>query len=933
MSRRFHQLLALAVCALPTLANAGSLDVHLARAADHATPGNAARLSANGLLRLNTRRVGGQPTVYASAILELKTSAIPALQAMGVQIHTVVSNGIATADIPVHQLRAVAARADVGKVEAGKAVRKYNFEAQGLHDDGAGTTWGMNNPGGFAGEGVIIGVIDSGLDYTHGDFVDDVTGDSRILYYWDQSDPADLMPPAGAGWSFSYGHEYVQQDFNNALDACAVAGGVWDQATNFFCPVDLVDFPIRDSAGDYDGHGTHVTGSVGGDGSASGQRGSAWKSDIVFVKFDFDNAADRNTDAAIIDGIDYIFKRATELGRPAVINMSLGSDFGPHDGTSNEERGVSGLVDAGKVVVVAAGNPGSNNWSDFLGWGFAMHFSGNMTEDKIQFRVPAYAVTGGDYVFFDIWYDGAEETQVQITTPSGAQYPSNFGGRNRRTWTTGSAYSGFNTPEGALLVANGGDQLGWGTTNGDHEIYIEISDYYGTAPAEGEFIIDIIPRNGAPAGGRFDGWFGVSSSFIYGYRAEDAPRDPTPKVGNDAAGWRESDNAVTIGAPASADRAIAVAAYMSRDQWDYYDGATDGVGVGQRYENPPIGYYDPFALGELAYFSGRGPRRDGVMKPEIAAPGVGIASSYSHFSRYQEWPDRGLAYPAGPYHFGTNRVTPNLEGTILQGTSMACPSAAGAIALLLQVDPTLDDAGLRALFAATARHDVATDTPDHTPGTARTDTDMSAGAGLPNNDWGYGKLDIAAALAELGPCLSDLECDDGNDCTTDSCDAGACVNAAKADDSACGVDGICCAGSCVAAACGADADCDDGSECTTDSCTGAGTCAATCNNDAVADGTACGAGLCCGGSCAAPACEIDADCNDNDACTDDSCIGGGACGAVCANADNGQCLSCEDQGLNTCSDGVSCGLLNRDACSSDGDCCSNSCRRGSCKGN
>ncbi len=128
-------------------AYAGGLDMHLSRAAASANAGNAAQMSKTGLLRLKTRNVGGQQTVYASAILELETTAIPALQAMGVVIHTVVSNGIATADIPVNRLRAVAARADVGKVEAGKAVRKFNDVASGLYNDGAGTDWGMNNPG------------------------------------------------------------------------------------------------------------------------------------------------------------------------------------------------------------------------------------------------------------------------------------------------------------------------------------------------------------------------------------------------------------------------------------------------------------------------------------------------------------------------------------------------------------------------------------------------------------------------------------------------------------------------------------------------------------------------------------------------------------------------------------------------------------------
>ena len=618
-----------------------------------------------------------------------------------------------------------------------------------------------------------------------------------------------------------------------------------------------------------------MTGSAAGDGSGSGFPGAAPNATIIFVKFDFDG--DRNSDAAIIDGVDYIFQKAAEIGCSAVINMSLGSDFGPHDGSTLEERGISDLTGPGKVVVIAAGNPGSNNWSDQLTWGFSMHGSGDMAADPITFRFPANAGIG-DYVFFTVWYSGSDTNRVVVTSPSGQQYPPNFKGKNRNMWKTGTAYQGFDTPEGAVLVANGGDQLGWGSINGDHEIYIEISDYWGTAPATGEWTIELVPIS-APDGS-YHAWFGVSDGLVAGYRAEALPRDPTPKFGG-----RESDNAYTIGSPASADKVIAAAAYMTRDSWDYYDGATDTTAFGQTYDTYPITYYDPFALGDLAYFSGRGPRRDGVLKPEIAAPGVGIASALSHFSRWLEWTDRATGYWAGgPYHFGTNRVTPNLEGTILQGTSMACPNTTGAVALLLQADGSLDDAALRTIFAASARHDAVTDVYESTPGTASTDTDPDAGAGLPNNDWGYGRLDLAAALSMLG-CASAAECDDGNACTDDACVSGSCEytdsSAACDDGDACTTGDACAGGACV----GAPVPCDDGDLCTADACSG-GACQYT--------PTAC---------------------DDGDACTTDSCDSGAG---GCVNDPIPGCGVCGGHGA---------------ACGGGGDCCSGNCKKGSCKGN
>ncbi len=543
-----------------------------------------------------------------------------------------------------------------------------------------------------------------------------------------------------------------------------------------------------------------------------------------------------------------------------------------------------------------------------------------------------------------------------------------------------------------------------------------------------------------PIGGALTWQATLSGNLVSAYRDEVVAGngDPTPTVGSDGGGWRESDNAYTIGAPASADRAIAVAAYMTRDQWDFDAPTTDSTGFGQRYENAPIGYYDEYGLGELAYFSGRGPRRDGVMKPEIAAPGVGIASSFSHFTRHAEWLDRATPFSAGgPYHFATHRVLPDLEGGILQGTSMACPSAAGAIALLLQVDPTLDDAALRTLFSDTARHDAATDNFEYVANTAKTDTDSNAGAGLPNNDWGYGKLDLTAAFTELVGCVPEAEVCNGVDdncngqvdegvenacggcaalagnpgdgcggvCGTYACDGIDAVVCNDPDTNACGGcavlggnPGDAC-GSCGTLAC-------DGVDATTcndpgaNSCGGCAalanepgaTCGGTCGSYACdsPDTTTCndpGANACTGcavlaenpgdacGSCGTVECSgADATtCNDPGANSCGGCAAlgnepGTACGGVCGSYEcsGAENTVCNDPGANACggcstlgatpgapcgpggcgttlcdgSDATSCDESacaacggNKDPCNINADCCSNNCKRGSCKGN
>ena len=774
-------------------------------------------------------------------LIKASTAAIPKLKTLGAEIRTVTSSGIMTATVPLNKITAMAAMSEVTRMEAAKRVRKYNDLSNAVPTGGCTHCVGMNNIGGD-GTGVIVGIIDSGIDWTHGDFIDDTTGDSRIAYYWDQSDIADDKLPAGSGWSFTYGHEYTGAELTDAIKNY---DNTWNQATNFFGPVDDPTYPIKAAARDTDGHGTHVAGTAAGDGSGSGLKGGAPKAQIVFVKFDFDG--DRNSDTAIIEGIDYIFKRAAELGKPAVINMSLGSDFGPHDGTTLEERGISDLTGKGKVVVVAAGNPGNNNWSTQLAWGFSMHGSGQMGNngDAITFRFPSYTPGADNYVFFDIWTPAGNKCKVKVTTPGSVTYPPD-GKRYKNIWTTGSPYTGYDTTSGGILVGNGGDQLDWGTTNGDDEIYVEISDYYGTVPASGTWTIEIVAKdNKSTCTGTYHAWFGVSGNVVNGWKAEPTPRSPTPQFGG-----QQSDNANTIGSPASADTVIAVAAYQSRQSWNYVYGAgCSTTPASQSYGAYPITYYDPYALGELAYFSGRGPRRDGVLKPEIAAPGVGTASSLSHFVRREEWTTKCVDYWAGgPYHFGLNRVLPGLEGTILQGTSMACPNATGGIANLMQYKGDMDHACLLQVFAATARKDTATDTFEYQAGTAKTDTDNSA---TPNNDWGHGKLDVAAGVAYLaangfstctGSCVTDADCGVGGSCTvaTDPCACNTCLQGPD-----CSADGTCNA----QCAPGADPDC-------APDCSADGTCNAQCAPGAdpdctcLAKGTSCTSGSqCCSNKC------------------------------------------------------------------------------------
>lgn len=699
----------------------------------------------------------GEWQVLVDVFIQASPDAILKLKNMGVNIRTVTSSGIMTATVPLKKINAIAALSEVTRIEAGQRVRKYMDVSRG--QTGLNIT-GQYPTDGPTGAGVVVGVIDTGIDWSHPDFMEN--GLTRIHAVWDQSDYTDRNPPRGTK---PYGYVYDA----TAIQKCIGGTGYCAQK-------------------DTDGHGTHVAGTAAGNGNAHGYgsyqyqfAGVAPEATLVVVKFDFDGT--RNSTISIIDAIDWIFQKAAKLGKPAVINMSLGNDYGPHDGTTLEERSIDDLTGAGKNVVVAAGNPGAtgdDTWGNLALWGYPLHGSSVIPKNSysvIKLDIPPYTVGSENYVFFDIWYGGKDKTQIQIKTPSGKLYPPNFIGRYKNTWKTGSRATYFKTPDGSILVGNGGDEVGGGTNNGDNELYIEISDYNNIhAPADGKWEIMIYDR-GLTEGGTYNGWHGMSSNLTLARPYyDDIP----------------TDNVMTIGNPATANNVLAIGAYTTRMGWEYEDLNPNGGICSQGtpccqiyndYPDGPLSYYDPFYIDEyennyfnynfaggghscyyddsadsaepfngLAFFSAWGPTRDGRTKPEVTAPGVGIVASLS-----QDCLEAELSMPVSQTYFiRTNRIFADSWHAVLQGTSMSCPHVTGSVALLLAADGSLTPSEVRNILQNTARADTYTGT-------------------VPNNKWGYGKVDVTKALATL-VCTSNVDCNASNDCTTDTCIEGKCQN-------------------------------------------------------------------------------------------------------------------------------------------------------------
>ncbi|HSU40786.1 MAG TPA: S8 family serine peptidase, partial [Polyangiaceae bacterium] len=215
------------------------------------------------------------------------------------------------------------------------------------HADGFTGASAFRNATGLTGRGVILGMIDTGLDPTHPD-LRDASGKSRILWWLDFSrERAGLHPEL----EDELGCRIDPNDSNGV--PCAVLDG--DDVETLLADNDSTNDPR-----DFGGHGTHVASLAGGTGRSNSPPryvGVAPEASYIVARVARKGGGIYDTD--VLKAASFVFERAQDLARPAVVNLSLGSDFGGHDGSSPVERGLESLVGAdhpGRAIVVAAGN-------------------------------------------------------------------------------------------------------------------------------------------------------------------------------------------------------------------------------------------------------------------------------------------------------------------------------------------------------------------------------------------------------------------------------------------------------------------------------------------------------------------------------------------------------------------------------------------------
>lgn len=237
------------------------------------------------------------------------------------------------------------------------------------------------------GQGIIVAVLDSGVDYAHPDFRNE-DGTTRILALWDQT--AAGTPPEG----YRIGAEFTREQINEALAASS--------AQERYRMV-----PSRDLTG----HGTGVLGIAAGNGRASGgqYRGMASRSDLLVVKLGLPRPGSFPRTTELMQAVDYAIKKAIEFGKPIAINLSFGTVYGGHDGTSLLETYLNDMSNIWRTTILAGtGNEGSA----------AGHTSGVLETGRMQ-EVEVGIAPGEASFNIQLWKSYVDEMGVFLFHPSG----------------------------------------------------------------------------------------------------------------------------------------------------------------------------------------------------------------------------------------------------------------------------------------------------------------------------------------------------------------------------------------------------------------------------------------------------------------------------------------------------------------------------------
>lgn len=545
------------------------------------------------------------------------------------------------------------------KVDPTMNVARDNANVTALHNG----TDGLDGAK-YTGAGVITGLMDTGFDPNHINFRQD--GELRVKRLWT-----------------------ITGD-NSAV-------------TTYDTPKKIAEFTTDKSK---ETHGTHVLGIMSGSYNGKGKYafvntrglnqikqsdyipyyGVAYESDIAVCC----GTTERNN---LLLAASNIAAYAKEVGKPAVMNFSLGNTIGAHDGKDASSRY---LAELGKEIIIclSAGNEGDEPIS------YVKNFTANDKSVK-SFVGLDPTISGG----IDLWSSDSKMLKVTfmaIDKNTGAVKYSYTLDRNTQgvsTYITGNYYNApgylhdaaFNSAFGEKGAVSINSNIN--ADNNRYNVYMNLSL---NGSANGTVIPAIMVE-------------GEAGSTVYMYSTGSARY-----YSNGMADFIDGNPYGSISGLACGDNILTVGSYTNCDYWGSFSGKLHYQGYPQ--------------TGAISSFSSYGKTFDGRQLPHIVGPGEGVVSSVSTYAF-----DAGVVDDLSRMSAQVTETDPSLKREnywyAMSGTSMSSPYVAGVMALWLQADPTLKIDDVKKILQETADHDEFT-------------------AVAPER-WGYGKINALAGIKKV----------------------------------------------------------------------------------------------------------------------------------------------------------------------------------------
>ncbi|MCM1449233.1 MAG: S8 family peptidase [Clostridiales bacterium] len=574
------------------------------------------KININGLLKIeeieNEAKSRGNADVASQPIEVLakmapgwKTSLFDEYNA---QVVLTINDEILLVSIPTDRIVAFSESDQVEYVEFGDlmhATMDFALPGSMVSDIQEGFAYNGSNVS-FTGKGVVTGLMDEGIDPNHPNFLD-AEGNRRVKEAY---------------------------DFNNGTVATT------DRQVKQFTTDD------RSAT-----HGTHVAGIMAGYSYVNGSYlysetssgrvskegsgiipyyGVATQSDIVMCSGSF-------TNNNITKGIKNIIAYGESSGQPAVVNLSMGSNNGPHDGSQLLE---TSLAELGKsaIICISAGNEGDR----------PMFAGKKFTADDTTLKT---FILDNKFCGLDVWTNSSKPVTVSLGLFSA--------GRFTKVATITEAGQSVTSNSTFAQYADGSVKLISEVNKLNNRFHVQMSGIFTTVTSPRKAAIQIEGEEGQEV-------------FVYGFSSSlNDESIETCFTSEKRSGFTDGTTDGTINGMACANNVIAVGSYNTRVTFPTYGGM--------------MGYNSSYQLEQVSPFSSFGSTYQGVELPYICAPGAAIISSLNRY--YTENLSSSALNQKSSALIEDKKM--NAYWGQMQGTSMSCPYVSGTVALWLEADPTL----------------------------------------------------------------------------------------------------------------------------------------------------------------------------------------------------------------------------------------------------